>query len=65
MVITTRSFAVLSALGIGALLAVYSIGRASCKREASKREVDDLARWEGEGGPPPPEERDPSSYSTA
>lgn len=63
--LSTRSLAVLTALGVGVLCTVYSVGCVARTRKARKREQDDLARWEGEGGPPPPAGSDLAEHSAA
>jgi len=54
---TTRIL-IAAGLSVTALLAVIGIGRALRRREAGKSDAEAVDRWEGEGGPSPPEGRD-------
>ena len=46
----------LAGISAAALLLVMAIGYARIAQRRQQRDIDDLKRWEGEGGPPHPDD---------
>jgi hypothetical protein len=49
---------------VTAALLLLAIGPVRIAQQHRQRDLDDLKRWEGEGGPPPPADNNEASTNT-